>query len=230
MDKVLVVDNDPELVPQVRSLLQANGFQVTTATRGEEALQLMELSGNPCVVLLESQLPGGLDGYGVCRRIRKRSEVPVILLTEHAKEVDKVRGCDVGADDVLSKPFGSMELLARVKALLRRSGNASDFGGTAVVKIGSLMVDLKRRRVTSEEVEVILTPTEYNLLAELARNAGKVVSHQELLTRVWGSNCRDEAECLRAYIRHLRMKIEPDPAHPRLILSRRGMGYYLASE
>ncbi|HEX2923080.1 MAG TPA: response regulator transcription factor, partial [Chloroflexota bacterium] len=207
--RVLVVEDELKLVRLVRSLLEVDGYDVITAATGEDALDIVELA-KPDLVLLDLLLPGDVDGYEVCRRIRTSSRVPVIMLTAKAQESDKVRGFDLGADDYITKPFSSRELLARVKAVLRRSSLQVERVGEEVVRTGSLSVDLGRRRVTLRGREVLLTPTEYNLLAELARNAGKVMLHEELLARVWGPEYREEAEYLRAYVRYLRRKLEED--------------------
>jgi two-component system, OmpR family, KDP operon response regulator KdpE len=227
--KVLVVEDELKLARLVRSLLEVDGYDVVAAATGEDALDMVELAG-PDLVLLDLLLPGAVDGYEVCRRIRISSRVPVIMLTAKAQETDKVRGFDLGADDYITKPFSSRELLARVRAVLRRSSCQEERAGSEVVQTGDLSVDLGRRRVTVAGREVQLTPTEYNLLAELARNAGRVMLHEELLARVWGSEYREETEYLRAYVRYLRRKLEVDPAHPRHILSRTGIGYYLVAD
>ncbi len=227
--RVLVIDDEPKLLKLVGSVLQADGFDVVTATSGQEGLEQIETT-QPDLVLLDILLPGELDGYLVCQRIRERSPIPVIMLTAKAQENDKIRGFDVGADDYLTKPFSSRELLARVRAVLKRSWALDQPQGSQVVTCGDLVVDLSQRRVSVGSREVVLTATEYRLLAELAQNAGKVMLHEELLSRVWGPDYRDEVEYLRAYIRYLRRKIEDDPAHPRYILSRPGIGYLLVLE
>ncbi len=224
-----MVEDEPKLARLVRSLLESDGYQVVVATTGEGALESMELA-HPDLVLLDILLPGQIDGFEVCRRIRASSRIPVIMLTAKAREADRVRGLDLGADDYITKPFSSKEFLARVRAVLRRSSFQEERAGDEVVQVGVLSIDLGRRRVAAAGREVELTPTEYNLLAELARNAGKVMLHEELLARVWGPDYRGETEYLRAYIRYLRRKLEDDPAHPRYILSRPGIGYYLAAE
>ncbi len=226
--RVLVVEDEPKLARLVRSLLQADGYDVVAATTGEDALDMVDVV-DPDLILLDLLLPGKVDGYEVCRLIRASSRVPVIMLTAKAQESDKVRGLDLGADDYITKPFSSQELLARVRAVLRRSRLHDEPVPSEVVEIGSLSIDLGRRRVSVAGKEVELTPTEYNLLAELARNAGRVMLHEELLSRVWGPEYRGETEYLRAYIRYLRRKLEEDPAHPQYILSRPGIGYYLVA-
>jgi two-component system, OmpR family, KDP operon response regulator KdpE len=226
--RVLVVEDEPKLARLVRSLLQADGYDVVAATTGEDALDMVNVV-DPDLILLDLLLPGKVDGYEVCRLIRASSRVPVIMLTAKAQESDKVRGLDLGADDYITKPFSSQELLARVRAVLRRSRLHDEPVPSEVVETGSLSIDLGRRRVSVAGKEVELTPTEYNLLAELARNAGRVMLHEELLSRVWGPEYRDETEYLRAYIRYLRRKLEEDPSHPQYILSRPGIGYYLVA-
>ncbi|MHB0868276.1 MAG: response regulator transcription factor [Chloroflexota bacterium] len=229
MPRVLVVDDEPKLVKLVRAVLEADGFGVLTAANGEEALRQAE-EAQPDLVLLDVLLPGQLDGFQVCRAIREHSPVPVIMLTAKAQENDRLRGFDAGADDYLTKPFSSRELLARVRAVLRRSRSAEQPQGGQVITAGDLTVDLSQRRVTVKGREVVLTATEYRLLAELAQHAGKVLLHEELLSRVWGPDYRDEVEYLRAYVRYLRRKIEEDPAQPRHLISRPGIGYMLATE
>lgn len=229
MPRVLVVDDEPKLVKLVRAVLEADGFGVLTAANGEEALRQAE-EAQPDLVLLDVLLPGQLDGFQVCRAIREHSPVPVIMLTAKAQENDRLRGFDTGADDYLTKPFSSRELLARVRAVLRRSRSAEQPQGGQVITAGDLTVDLSQRRVTVKGREVVLTATEYRLLAELAQHAGKVLLHEELLSRVWGPDYRDEVEYLRAYVRYLRRKIEEDPAQPRHLISRPGIGYMLATE
>ncbi len=227
--KILVVDDEVRLVRLVRGVLEADGFDVQTASTGRQGLELVEV-GQPDLVLLDILLPGEMDGYEVCRRIRQRFPVPVIMLTAKAQENDKIRGFEAGADDYLTKPFSARELLARVKAVLRRSASPDQPHRSQVISCGDLTLDLTQRRVTVENREVVLTATEYRLLAELAQNAGKVMLHEELLARVWGPDYRNELEYLRAYIRYLRRKIEQDPARPRYLLSRPGIGYLLAAE
>ena len=227
--KVLMVEDEPKLARLIRSLLEADGYKVAAAMTGEDALDMVELA-EPDLILLDLLLPGEVDGYEVCRRVRTSSRVPVIMLTAKAQESDKVRGLDLGADDYITKPFSSRELLARVRAALRRSALQEGRTDSDIVQVGRLASDLGRRRVAVAGNEVALTPTEYSLLAELARNAGKVMLHEELLARVWGPEYRSETEYLRAYIRYLLRKLEEDPKHPQYILSRPGIGYYLPAE
>jgi two-component system KDP operon response regulator KdpE len=174
-------------------------------------------------------LPGDVDGYEVCRRVREFSAVPVIMLTAKIREVDMLHGFDVGADDYLTKPFNAKELIARVKAVLRRSSALGDQAVvTADLACGDLTVSFARRRVRVGDREVALTPTEFKLLQHLALNANRVVLHEDLLMEVWGPQYRDDIDYLRAYVRHLRRKLEDDPSEPHYILTTPGVGYMLS--
>jgi DNA-binding response OmpR family regulator len=223
--RVLVVDDDPLLVRLVRTHLEKAGYKVSTAADGEQAL---EVAANelPDLVVLDLMIPK-LDGFEVCRRIREFSLVPVVMLTARGEPVDRLRGFEMGADDYLAKPFVPAELLARVRAVLRRSQQGSPPSTPPVVRCGLIAIDLLRRRVTVRDETVKLTATEFQLLQQLALNVGKVLSHTDLLTRVWGPEYRDDRDYLWAYVRHLRRKLEPDPEHPIHILSQPGYGYVL---
>jgi DNA-binding response OmpR family regulator len=223
--RVLVVDDDPLLVRLLRTHLEKAGYRVLAAADGEQALEVAadEL---PDLVVLDLMLPK-LDGYEVCRRIREFSLVPVVMLTARGEPVDKLRGFEMGADDYLSKPFVPAELLARVRAVLRRSQQTGSSSTPSIVRCGDISVDLLRRRVTLGDEVVKLTATEFQLLQQLAINAGKVLSHTDLLTKVWGPEYRDDRDYLWAYVRHLRRKLERDPEHPVHILSQPGFGYVL---
>ena len=227
LPRVLVVDDEPKLLRLVRAILEFDGFSVETAADGHRGLELLD-GWQPDLVLLDILLPGELDGYQVCRQIRERSTVPIVMLTVKVRENDKIRGFDAGADDYLCKPFSSRELVARVKAVLRRSMATSGAQDRRVVACGELVIDLTQNRVAVGGREVVLTATEYRLLTELAQNVGGVVPHQELLKMVWGPEGQEATDSLRAYVRHLRLKIEENPARPRYILSRPGIGYMLA--
>jgi two-component system KDP operon response regulator KdpE len=178
-------------------------------------------------VLLDILLPGGPDGYEVCCRIREFSEVPVIMLTAKAQEADMLHGFDVGADDYLTKPFSAKELVARVKAILRRSLRPEEAAGT-LLTCDDLEIDFARRTVKAHGEQVPLTRTEYALLRQLALNANKVMLHRDLLAKVWGPEYVDDIDYLRAYIRYLRRKLESDPSEPRHIVTLPGIGYMLA--
>jgi two-component system KDP operon response regulator KdpE len=221
---ILVVDDDHRMRRLLRLNLEHAGCRVTTAEDGTAGLDLAEIDP-PDLIVLDVMMPG-IDGFTCLGRLREFSDVPVILLTAKGEERDKVHGLDLGADDYLTKPFGPEELLARVRAVLRRR-QPTEQASTEVV-VDGLRINLARRRVIRGDQEIRLTPTEYKLLYELATNPGRVMLHGELLSRVWGPEYRDEVDYLWTYVRYLRTKIEPDPGHPRYILSEPGVGYYLA--
>lgn len=224
---VLVVDDEPRLVRLVREVLQAAGYRVVTAGDGKTALETAVLE-RPDVVLLDILLPHQMDGYEVCRRLREFSDVPVIMLTAKVREEDKLKGFDVGADDYLTKPFSARELLARVKAVLRRSTAPETVRSNTKFVCGDLVVNFAQRRVFVRGQEVALTATEYELLRQLALNPNCVMLHEQLLTAVWGPEYVDDVDYLRAYVRYLRRKLEADPANPQYILTTPGVGYMLA--
>jgi DNA-binding response OmpR family regulator len=223
--RVLIVDDDPLMLRLVKTNLDREGFRVFAASGGEEALKIAAVE-LPDLVILDLMLPD-LDGFEVCQRLRQFSMVPVVMLTARGEQVDKLSGFEVGADDYLTKPFAPAELLARVRAVLRRTRLGQGPSTTPAVQCGDLVVDFVKYRVTVRDQPVRLTPTEFRLLEQLALNVGRVLSHTDLLTRVWGSEYRDDREYLWAYVRHLRRKLEVDPEHPRLILSEPGVGYML---
>ncbi len=220
---VLVVEDDPSLREFVRRNLEVRGFQVAAVEDGLSALAALE-QHLPDLIVLDVMLPG-LDGLKVCQRVRQVSTVPIIVLSALGEQADKVRALDLGADDYLTKPFGVDELLARVRAVLRRSRWTEAPPSSETLRAGSLEIDTGRRRVTHRGAEVKLTPTEFDLLALLVSNAGKVLTHRFILQRVWGPEYGDESEYLRVYVGRLRRKLEADPAHPRIILTEQGVGY-----
>lgn len=222
---ILIVDDDPRMRRLLKLNLESAGYRVVAAEEGAAAVEAAELDP-PDLVLLDVMMPG-MDGFSCLQRIREFSQVPVIFLTAKGEEADKVYGLDLGADDYLTKPFGPAELLARVRAALRRQPGTVP---PATLVVGDLTINLARRRVIRDSVEIRLTPTEYKLLYELATHPGRVMLHTDLLARVWGIEYRDEVDYLWSYVRYLRNKIEPDPAHPRYILSEPGVGYMLATE
>lgn len=223
--KVLVVDDEPRVVRLVSEVLKAFGYQVVAAASGQTALELVALE-QPDLVLLDVLLGSGPDGYEVCRRIREFSDTAVIMLTAKATENDILNGFEAGADDYLTKPFSAKELLARVQAVLRRTQRASETV-TATFTCGDLEINFARYTVKRSGKTISLTRTEFALLRELATNSERVLSHADLLTRVWGPEYRDDVDYLRAYIRYLRRKLEPDPSNPRYIRTVPGIGYYL---
>jgi two-component system KDP operon response regulator KdpE len=225
--RILVVDDEPKLVRLVREVLTAVGYAVLSTGSGENAIEMTALE-QPDLVLLDIVLSGAVDGYAVARRVREFSDVPIIMLTAKARESDLLHGFDAGADDYLTKPFSSKELLARVRAVLKRARREPAVSTTSEIVCGELRMDTARRRVTVGDREVKLTRTEYNLLHELAAHPNQVLLHEQLLTTVWGAEYRDDLDYLRAYVRYLRQKLEPDSAHPRLIVTSPGVGYMLA--
>ena len=222
--KVLVVDDERRYRELLEMDLSRRGYRVYTAADGLRALQLVEET-SPDLVLLDVMLPD-LDGYEVCRRIREVSSVPVIMLTARVEEADKVRGLRIGADDYVTKPFSAIELLARVEAVLRRAESAQHVQARPF-ESGALRVDFSERRASVDGRDMELTAAEFRLLSELAQNAGRVMVHDELLHRVWGSGYEGASELLHTAIRRLRVKIEADPTRPRYILTKRGIGYFL---
>jgi two-component system KDP operon response regulator KdpE len=224
---ILVVDDERRYRELLEMDLTRRGYRVLQAADGLRALDLVE-QGSLDLVVLDLRLPD-MDGYEVCRRIRELSSVPVIMLTARAEEQDKVRGLRSGADDYVTKPFSAEELLARVEAVLRRSEGAHP-AGTAPFAHDGLRIDFDERRVHIDDRDVELTASEYRLLSELALNAGRVMVHDELLHRVWGTGFEGASELLHTAIRRLRRKIEADPARPRYIVTKRGIGYVLPKD
>jgi two-component system KDP operon response regulator KdpE len=220
--RILVVDDEPETVKYVSANLKARGFDVVTASDGTEGLKQAEEQVVD-LILLDLNMPGP-DGFEVCRRIRDSSDVPIIILSARGREQDKVKALDLGADDYMTKPFGVDELMARVRAALRRA-RAEGGGAMPPLEVEGLRIDFSARRVTLNGGALKLTPTEYSLLALLARNAGKVLTHRALLNAVWGPEYGQESEYLWAYIRRLRKKLEPDENQPHFIITEPGVGY-----
>jgi two-component system KDP operon response regulator KdpE len=225
-EKILVVEDEPRVVRLVSAVLQAVGYRVVAAASGASAIERF-VQEQPDLILLDILLPHGPDGYEVCRRIREFSNVPVIMLTAKARESEMLQGFEVGADDYLTKPFSAKELIARVRAVLRRSERREGEPGAAL-QCGELEIDFARHAVKVRDEVVHLTRTEYALLRELALNANRVVVHGDLLTAVWGAEYRDDLDYLRAYVRYLRRKLEADPSNPQYILTSQGVGYMLA--
>jgi len=225
-EKILVVDDEPRVVRLVSEVLKVASYQVIAASSGEPGVQMVVME-RPDLVLLDVLLSSGPDGYAICRRIREFSDVPIIMLTALAQDEDILTGFDAGADDYLTKPFNAKELIARVKAVLRRARRPEEsVGGT--FKCGDLEIDFARHVVKVRAEKVALTRTEYELLRQLALNADRVMTHADLLAKVWGPEYRDDVDYLRAYIRYLRRKLEADPANPKYILTTAGIGYTLA--
>jgi two-component system KDP operon response regulator KdpE len=223
--RVLVVDDERPIRRYLRAALSAQGYAVLEAASGQEALSAVALE-RPDLVILDLGLPD-LDGVEVTQQLREWTQVPILILSVREHESDKVAALDAGADDYLTKPFGTSELLARLRAALRRAGQD---GADRVFEVADLRMDLGLRQVTVRGEEIALTPTEYDLLRVLIENAGKVLTHRQLLYKVWGAGYESETHLLRANISNLRRKIEPDPARPHYILTEPGVGYRLRAE
>jgi two-component system KDP operon response regulator KdpE len=224
---ILVIDDEPQILRALRTILTQKQFRVTTASRGAEGLALAA-AGAPDLVILDLGLPD-LDGLAVCARLREWTQVPIIVLTVRDHERDKVAALDQGADDYLTKPFGTEELLARIRVALRHAAQAQG-SKSPVTTAGPLMIDAARHVVTKDGVEVPLTATEFKLLAYLAANAGRVLTHQNILSHVWDPAQTDEIQYLRVYMRQLRKKLEDDPHQPQYLLTEPGVGYRFVAD
>jgi two-component system, OmpR family, KDP operon response regulator KdpE len=227
--RVLIIEDDPNIVDLIRANLTVRGFDTLVSLDGSRALTLLEAE-QPDMVLLDLMLPGA-DGFELCRQIRERSSVAIIVVSARGGEQDKVTALNMGADDYMTKPFGIEELLARILATLRRTrpAKAATEAAPSVIAIGEVEVDLADERVRMSGEDVHLTPTEFALLRELALNRGKLVSRTHLLRRVWGRGYETETEYVRVYIRRLRAKLEP-PGSPPLIITQPRAGYRIAGE
>ncbi len=226
--EILIVDDEPRIRRFLRTNLDLAGYATLEAEDGPTALRLFEEHALQLVVL-DIGLPGDLDGFQVLERIRQSGDTPVIMLTARTAEDDKVRAFELGADDYLTKPFGSRELTARVKAVVRRSAHRGE-EPQSLISVGDLKIDLASRQVSVGGQPARLSRTEFNLLVELARYPNRVLTHSQLLSQVWGNEYRDDVEILRATIWRLRQRIEPDARAPRYIVSEPGVGYSLAGE
>jgi DNA-binding response OmpR family regulator len=221
--KILVVDDEERMVRFIRMNLEHDGFLVSEAFNGKQAIQRMR-DVTPDLILLDVMMPD-VDGFEVLETIREISNVPVIMLTAKGEEDDRVRGLELGADDYVTKPFSPRELVSRIKAVLRRTEGATGSMHGLIEVDERLKIDFDRREIWLEGKLVKLRPTEYRLLFHLVQNAGWVVSHDQLLQKVWGYEYRDEPHYVRLYINYLRQKLEKDPATPKYILTERGVGY-----
>ncbi|MCO1582439.1 MULTISPECIES: response regulator [unclassified Crossiella] len=222
MTKVLVVDDEPQIVRALRINLTARGYQVLTAHDGATALKAAA-EGKPDVVVLDLGLPD-IDGTEVISGLRGWTRVPILVLSARTDSTDKVEALDAGADDYVTKPFGMDELLARLRAAVRRASNTGE-EEEPVVQTASFSVDLAAKKVLKDGAEVHLTPTEWGVLEVLVRGRGRLVAQRQLLQEVWGPNYATETHYLRVYLAQLRRKLEPEPAHPRHLLTEPGMGY-----
>ena len=223
--RVLVVDDEPQILRGLRAILRNQGFQVDVAATKAEVLDAVA-SRPPDLLVLDLVLPDG-SGVEVCEEIRRWSAMPIIVLSAVGDEREKVRALNAGADDYMTKPFGSEELAARLRALLRRSHDTTT---EPTVRAGDLEIDLARRVVRSAGREEHLTPIEFDLLRVLAQHQGRLVTHRTLLQEVWGPGYADETHYLRVHVAHIRSKIEPDPSRPRYVLTDPGVGYRLSDD
>ena len=223
--KILIVDDDPDVVEAITLAfgVQWPEAQVVAASSGAQGLAVFARE-NPDVVLLDIALPD-MDGFTVLKRLREHSDVPVLMISARGEEIDKVRGLELGADDYITKPFGSLELSARIRAVVRRAQALPPMSGGGRFESGSLVINYATHQVFVDGSLVKLTPIEYKLLYQLTRNAGQVLLHDQLLTKIWGPEYLGELDYLRIYVRRLREKIEPNPQQPEMILTERGLGY-----
>lgn len=221
--RILAVDDEERMVRFIRLNLEHDGFQVIEAYNGSQALEQLR-TNLPDLVLLDVMMPD-IDGFEVLRMIRETNTIPVIMLTAKGDEEDRIRGLELGADDYITKPFSPRELVSRVRAVLRRTDTPTTSTRDLIEVDDRLKIDFNRREVWVDDELVKLRPTEYRLLYHLVQNAGWVLTHEQLLTKVWGYEYRDEPHYVRLYINYLRKKIEEDPADPKYILTERGIGY-----
>ncbi|MGD0757307.1 MAG: response regulator transcription factor [Candidatus Sulfotelmatobacter sp.] len=219
---ILVVDDEPQITRVLKTTLSSQGYGVRTASDGDEAIQMMR-DWAPDLVITDLRMPN-LGGLELCRQIRAKSRIPIIVLSVKGEERIKVEALDAGADDYVTKPFGVRELLARVRAALRRAAAPAE-PESPLIEAGDFRIDIATRSVRVRDREVHLTPKEFDLLIYLARHAGKVLTHRNLLAAVWGGNSVEQPEYLRVFVGHLRKKLEPDEATPRYILTEPWVGY-----
>jgi two-component system KDP operon response regulator KdpE len=223
--RILVVDDEPQIVRALKVILRGAGYATEQAESKEEALNAVSVRP-PDAMVLDLVLPDG-SGVDVCTEVRSWTSLPIIVLSAVGDEREKVKALDAGADDYITKPFGTAELLARLRAALRRG---SEDGGEPTIALGALVIDLAARTVTRDGTEVHLTPIEFDLLRVLARHRGKLVTHRQLLHEVWGPGYEDETHYLRVHIAHIRSKIEPEASRPRHLITEPGIGYRLRDE
>jgi two-component system, OmpR family, KDP operon response regulator KdpE len=224
--KILVVDDEEQIQRALKSILSARKYDVSVAGTGEEALDLA-IDSPPDLVVLDLAMPG-LSGFDVCRELRTWLSAPILVLSVKAGDADKIEALDLGADDYLTKPFSAGELLARIRALLRRAANLP--GASPVISLDDLEIDIAQRRVKRAGQEIDLTRTEFDILAYLAQNADCVVTSKMILEHVWGPEYAEDTQTLRVHISHLRKKIEPHPSVPRYILTEPGVGFRFSTE
>lgn len=223
MTRVLVVEDEESFRDALAFMLRKEGFEVLTVDNGPAALDAFR-HHDPGLILLDLMLPG-LNGTEVCRTIRQASSVPIIMLTAKDSEIDKVVGLEIGADDYVTKPFSSRELVARIRAVLRRGAEGGEAVGATVLQAGPVRMDVERHSVRIRDEEVSLPLKEFDLLEYLLRNSGRVLTREQLIDRVWGSNYVGDTKTLDVHVKRLRSKIEPDPSVPRYLVTVRGLGY-----
>jgi len=219
--RILVVDDEPQITRVLRTSLSSHGYDIRVANDGETALEIMK-DWAPDLVITDLSMPN-MDGLELCRRLRTSTQIPIIVLSVRGEERTKVQALDAGADDYVTKPFGIEELLARVRASLRRTPAAE--AGQTSIEIGDFRIDLAAHKVTVRKREVHLTPKEFDLLVYLARHAGKVVTHRALLGAIWGGQSTEQVEYLRVFVGQLRKKLEPEAGSPRYIVTEPWVGY-----
>jgi two-component system KDP operon response regulator KdpE len=219
--RILVVDDEPQITRVLRTSLSSQGYDIRVANDGETALEIMK-DWTPDLVVTDLSMPN-MDGLELCRKLRVTSQVPIIVLSVRGEERTKVQALDAGADDYVTKPFGIEELLARVRASLRRA--PAENGQTSVIEAGDFRIDLAAHKVTVRKREVRLTPKEFDLLVYLARHAGRVVTHRALLGAIWGGQSTEQVEYLRVFVGQLRKKLEPEASSPRYIVTEPWVGY-----
>jgi two-component system KDP operon response regulator KdpE len=220
--RALIIDDEPQIRRALRAGLERNGYTVSLAASGEEGLDMAALHP-PDIVILDLAMPG-IEGLEVCRQLREWTQVPIVVLSVREGESDKIAALDLGADDYLTKPFSLEELLARMRAVLRRASSAPE-PDAPLFSAGDLRIDFAHRRVTLADQELHLTPTEYELLRYMALNPDRVLTHRQLLTKVWGPEYAEDTHTLRVHIANLRNKIEPDPTRPQLLHTQPRVGY-----
>ncbi|NTV35888.1 MAG: response regulator transcription factor [Anaerolineaceae bacterium] len=225
MTKILVVDDEPLYTHLLKVNLEPEGYEVTTATNGEEALEIVS-SKHPDLVIMDVMMPK-LDGITTCERIRQFSSVPIIMLTAKGEEQDRVQGLNVGADDYVVKPFSATELVARVRAVLRRARTTEEDTQSRFFLHGNLRIDFARAEVWKEDHQIYLSATEYRLLIQFAHNVGQVMTAEDLLSAVWGPQYKDDKEILWVSIARLRQKLEDNPHEPTHVVTRSGLGYLM---
>ena len=224
---VLVVDDDVRILRMMQMILEAEGYRVVRASNGEAALDVF-YEENPNLVLMDIMMPG-MDGFTVCRRIREFSQVPIIMVTVKASDEEKVRGLDAGADDYITKPFSAIEMTARVRAVLRRT-KSRDEHRAPTFQSGELVADFASHKVILAGEEIVLTPNEYKILAYLAQNAGRILTPEQILRKVWGEEYADETHLLHATMTRLRQKLDDNARNPKYISTRPGIGYTMVKK